>query len=108
MRPEITLLIIITIVVVSYLFDQLLDYLNLKAQRNDIPPEIESFYDKEKYLKSLEYQKTQARFSFLTSGFSFLLSLALLILVASAGLMDYYVLLSPMKFYWHSLSSERS
>lgn len=79
MKPEITLLIIITIVVISYLFDQLLDYLNLKAQRNDIPPEIESFYDTEKYLKSLQYQKTQARFSFLTSGFSFLLSLAMLV-----------------------------
>lgn len=79
MRPETILLIIICIVVISYLFDQLLDYLNLKAQRNDIPAEIESFYDKEKYLKSLEYQKTQARFSFLTSGFSFLLSLAMLV-----------------------------
>jgi STE24 endopeptidase len=78
MRPEITLLIIVAIVVVSYLFDQLLDYLNLKAQRKDIPAEIESFYDKEKYLKSLEYQKVQARFSFLTSAFSFLLSLAML------------------------------
>jgi len=79
MRPETILLIIIFIVAISYLFDQLLDYLNLKAQRNDIPAEIESFYDKEKYLKSLEYQKNQARFSFFTSGFSFLLSFAMLV-----------------------------
>ncbi len=79
MKPEIILSIIITIVVISYLFDQLLDYLNLKAQRTDIPDEIESFYNKEKYLKSLEYQKVQARFSFITAAFSFLLSLAMLV-----------------------------
>lgn len=79
MNPETILLIIIAIVVVSYLFDQLLDYLNLKAQRTDIPSEIESFYNKEKYLKSLDYQRTQARFSFLTAAFSFLLSLSMLL-----------------------------
>lgn len=80
MSPEIILLIIVSIVVISYLFDQVLDYLNLKAQRTNIPAEIESFYNKEKYLKSLEYQRVQARFSFLTSAFSFLLSLGMLLL----------------------------
>lgn len=80
MKPETILLIILTIVAISYLFDQFLDYLNLKAQRSDIPPEIESFYNKEKYLKSLEYQRVQAKFSFLTSAFSFLLSLGMLLL----------------------------
>ncbi|HRF35639.1 MAG TPA: M48 family peptidase, partial [Cyclobacteriaceae bacterium] len=59
MNPETVLIVIVTIVVVSYLFDQLLDYLNLKAQRTDIPAEIESFYNKEKYLKSLDYQRVQ-------------------------------------------------
>ncbi len=79
-KPETILLIILTIVAISYLFDQFLDYLNLKAQRSDIPTEIESFYNKEKYLKSLEYQRVQAKFSFLTSAFSFLLSLGMLLL----------------------------
>ncbi|MBX2898346.1 MAG: M48 family metallopeptidase [Cyclobacteriaceae bacterium] len=80
MVPSTILILIVVIVVVSYLFDQLLDYLNLKAQRTDIPEEIASFYDKEKYVRSLAYQKTQARFSFITAGFSFLLSLAMLLL----------------------------
>lgn len=79
MNPETVLIVIVTIVVVSYLFDQLLDYLNLKAQRTDIPAEIESFYNKEKYLKSLDYQRVQTRFSFLTAGFSFILSLSMLV-----------------------------
>ncbi len=79
MKPETILSVILGISMVSYLFDQLLDYLNLKAQREDIPAEIEGFYNKEKYQKSLDYQKDQTKFSFLSSGFSFLLSLGMLL-----------------------------
>jgi STE24 endopeptidase len=69
MKPESILFLILGISAVSYFFDQLLDYINLKAQRKDIPAEIESFYDKEKYQKSLAYQKVQTKFSFLTFSF---------------------------------------
>ena len=79
MKPELLLAIILGISIISYLFDQVLDYINLKAQRKDIPAEIESFYDKGKYQKSLDYQQEQAKFSFITSAFSFGLSLVMLI-----------------------------
>jgi STE24 endopeptidase len=79
MKPETILMIILIISVITYVFDQVLDYINLKAQRKDIPPEIASFYNKEKYQKSLDYQREQTRFSFLTAAFSFLLSLGMLI-----------------------------
>ena len=62
------------------MFDQFLDYLNLTAQRKDIPAEIAEFYDKEKYQKSLDYQREQQRFSFISSAFSFILSLLMLLL----------------------------
>jgi len=78
MHPDTLLLIILLITVVSYLFDQVLDYINLKAQRTDIPGEIAEFYEKEKYVKSLAYHKELTRFSFLTSGFSFLFSFCML------------------------------
>ena len=45
----------------------------------DIPKEIESFYQKEKYLKSLAYNRERTKFSFLTSAFSFLLSASMLL-----------------------------
>jgi STE24 endopeptidase len=76
--PEDITLIIISIVVVSYVFDQFLDYLNLKAQRTDIPEEVAEFYNKDKYLKSLAYHKELSRFSFITSAFSFILSAGML------------------------------
>jgi STE24 endopeptidase len=79
MKPESILFLILGISAVSYFFDQLLDYINLRAQRKDIPAEIESFYDKEKYQKSLAYQKVQTKFSFLTSAFSFALSFGMLL-----------------------------
>jgi STE24 endopeptidase len=78
MSPSLILIIILAIVVVSYVFDQVLDYINLKAQRTDIPKEVEAFYEKEKYVKSLAYHKEQTYFGFLTSGLSFLLSVIML------------------------------
>lgn len=78
MTPDLILIIIISISVAGYLFDLLLEYLNLKAQRTDIPGEIAAFYDPNKYLKSLEYHRVKTRFSFLSGGFGFLLSLGML------------------------------
>jgi len=78
MEPGILLFIIISITVVSYVADQILDYINLKAQRSDIPKEVEAFYQKEKYLKSLAYHRELTRFSFLTSAVSFLISIVML------------------------------
>lgn len=79
MEPQTILFIILAIVVVSYLFDQFLDFVNLKALRTDIPDEIAGFYDRDRYQKSLAYHKELTRFSFVTSGFSFGLSLVMLL-----------------------------
>ena len=79
MEPGIILIIIISITIVSYITDQILDYINLKAQRSDIPKEVEAFYEKEKYLKSLTYHRELTRFSFITSGVSFLVSFVMLV-----------------------------
>lgn len=70
--------IIIAIATISYLFDQLLDYINLKAQRTDIPADIADFYDKDRYLTSLKYHRELTQFSFITSAFSFILSIIIL------------------------------
>lgn len=78
LNPETILIIILSIVVVDYLFEQALDYINLKARKTNLPDEIRSFYDEEKYAKSQRYHKTLGKFSFLTSGFSFVLSFLIL------------------------------
>jgi STE24 endopeptidase len=78
MNPQTILYIILAIAVVSYVLDQVLDYINLKAQRTDIPDDIAAFYDRTQYLKSLDYHKELTNFSFISSGFSFLLSILML------------------------------
>jgi len=80
MTPDTILLIILAIVTISYLFDQLLDYINLKSQRVDIPAEIEAFYNKEKYHRSLAYHEEVTRFSFITSALGFVASVTMLAL----------------------------
>ena len=79
MEPQTILNIILVIAVVSYLFDQLLDYINLRSMRSDIPDDVAAFYDREKYLRSLAYHRELTRFSFVSSAFSFLLSVTLLV-----------------------------
>jgi STE24 endopeptidase len=90
MQPTTILYIIIGITTISYLFDQFLDYLNLKVQRADIPQDVVDFYDRTKYLKSLDYHRELTRFSFLTSAFSFLLSLLMLVF-GGFGWLDQYL-----------------
>jgi STE24 endopeptidase len=87
---EVILNTIMIVVVVSYVFDQVLDLINLRAQRTDIPAEVEVFYEKEKYLKSLAYHKELTRFSFLTSAVSFVLSI-LMLYFNGFGLLDAYL-----------------
>jgi STE24 endopeptidase len=78
MSPQTFLIIILVISAVSYVFDQALDYLNYKSQKREIPDDIASFYDRTKYLRSLDYHGDLTRFGFLTSAFSFILSFSML------------------------------
>lgn len=80
MQPQTILYIIIGITAISYIFEQLLEYINLRSQREDIPDEIATFYDRAKYIKSLQYHREVTNFSFITSAFSFLLSIGMLLL----------------------------
>ncbi len=79
MEPPLVLKIILAIAVVSYVFDQLLDYLNLKSMRGDIPDDVAEFYDRAQYVRSLDYHRELTRFGFISSGFSFVVSIAMLV-----------------------------
>ena len=93
MEPHTLLNIIIAIAAISYLFDQLLDYVNLKSLRPDIPDDVAGFYDRSRYVKSLDYHRDLTRFSFITAGFSFVLSMTMLLTGAFGWLDD---MLRPM------------
>lgn len=88
--PQTILFIILSLVVISFVFDTFLTWLNLKSQPVDIPDSVAVFYDREKYRKSQEYHRHRTNFSFLTSGFSFLFSVGM-VYFGGFGLMDTFL-----------------
>jgi STE24 endopeptidase len=66
------------IILFGYALGQILDWLNLKHSKAEIPPEATGIYDDGQYAKSQKYHQVTARFSFLTSAFSTLLTIAVL------------------------------
>lgn len=80
MNTAFLLYLIIAIVIINYLFEQTLDWLNNKAMKKTVPEEVAEFYNQEKYGKSIEYQKVNNRFSFWTSLIGFVGSVLMLVL----------------------------
>lgn len=76
---ETVFLIILIIVIADYLFERFLDYLNTKRWTNELPSELSEIYNEEEYRKSQEYKKVNHKFGMLTSTFSFLLILGMLL-----------------------------
>ena len=76
MTPQILFNIIITILVIDFIIDTIISYLNAKHFDDEIPIELQDVYDKEEYTKSQAYKKENYKFSFLISIFSFVVMLA--------------------------------
>lgn len=75
MTPQTLFYIIIAILVISFIFDKWLDFLNAKNFDNPIPEELKDVYDAQEYEKSQQYKKTNYRFSLLTSMVMFVATL---------------------------------
>jgi len=78
MTPENWLLIIICLVLFNYFFSTILEYINDKNWKTDIPKNMNAFYAKEKYEKARNYSIEKGKISFISSTFSLILVLLLL------------------------------
>ena len=72
------LILLLIILSFDFIFNKVLEYLNIKSMKSELPDEVKGIYDEEKYKKSIAYAKANNRFGLLTSTFSFVLSFALL------------------------------
>jgi STE24 endopeptidase len=72
--------IIITIIIIDFIVDKILDSLNAKRYNDPVPVELQDVYDEVEYKKSQSYKATNYRFGLLTSTFSILLTLGFLLL----------------------------
>ncbi len=87
MTPESILILMTGILTIDFVVERVLSYLNSKTRKNEIPKELEGIYDDEKYKKSQEYQAELERFGQITSTFSFILVVTLLV-SGGFGLLD--------------------
>src|SRR3954466_14172598 len=83
-------IVIISIILIDFFFDKILDYLNLKNLSPELPKEAEGIYDKEKYKKSQEYYKANHNFSTLT-GMVSLAGLLLMLFFHGFAFVDSFV-----------------
>ena len=78
MNPNEWLYLILGIVVIDYVIDQVLDFLNLKHSKTAVPDKLKSLYNEEEYARARQYQKAKSKFGFFTSAFSTVLTIAVL------------------------------
>lgn len=83
-------IIIVSIIIFYFLFDKILDFLNLKNLSPNLPEEAKGIYDEEKYRKSQEYYKVNHNFSMLTSAMS-LVGLLLMLFFNGFAYVDSFV-----------------
>ena len=79
MTVETIFYIIIWLVAFEFALNKLLWYLNTLNWSDKLLKELEWIYDEKKYAKSQKYEKTKYKFGMLTSGFSFLVMILVLL-----------------------------
>ncbi len=79
MTAQTILWIILMIVVVEFILERLLDYLNSRYWSDMLPAELAHIYDAEKYARSQQYLRVNHRFAQVTESFNFILVAAMLI-----------------------------
>lgn len=82
------LLIILIIVLMNFIFDTWLDWLNDLYRTKPVPEILSDIYDQEKYQKSIKYGRTNFRFGIFTSSFSLFIILLMLLFGGFAFLSD--------------------
>ena len=78
MTAQLWFFIIISLVIFNYLFSNILDYINHRNWKDEIPNELEDFYDKEKYKKAKNYALSKNKIGLFSSSISFILVISLL------------------------------
>jgi len=96
------LYLILIILTVSFLFENWLEYLNIKHLEPSLPKILHTFYDADKYRKSVDYEKVNTQFSFFNSSLSFVLVM-LMLLLSGFGVLNHWIVTITTNVYIQSL-----
>ncbi|MCG8308035.1 MAG: M48 family metallopeptidase [Cytophagales bacterium] len=72
------LILLLAILSFDFIYSKILEYLNIRSMKAELPEEVKDIYDEEKYKKSIAYARTNNKFGLLTSTFGFILSFILI------------------------------
>jgi STE24 endopeptidase len=105
MNTEQILILIIFIISFNFLLERFLSFLNVRNLTSELPPEASDIYSPEKYTQSQNYLKAKARFGIITSVFSFIMLMLMLITGGFAwvdsfagGISEHYIVHSLVFF----------
>ncbi len=79
MTPKLLFIIIIAIIIIDFIIDKYIDFLNAKQFDDKIPTELNDVYNEEEYYRSQSYKKENYKFSLITSTFTILITLSFFI-----------------------------
>ncbi len=79
MTAETLFYIIISIIIIDFVIDKILDTLNARHFDDPVPSELADVYDEKEYEKSQRYKKERFKFGLITSTFTVLLTLGFII-----------------------------
>ncbi len=105
MSSELIFIIIFFIVVIGFFFEQILDFLNASWFNKPIPDELKDVYDFNKYKKQQLYKTENYRFGIISSLFSFVLIVLMLLFNGFAfvdglvGNVTEHFILKPILFF---------
>ena len=94
MNSQNILYIFIALVIFNFLFTTLLDYLNDKNWKDEIPDDLKDFYDPGTYLKAKRYKIERGRLTSISSFLNLIFTLLMLYFYGYGFISDYAISLS--------------
>jgi len=88
---QILFYIIFGLLLVDFIFERFLEFLNSTRWSDQLPDEVKDIYDEQEYQKQQAYEKANYRFSMLSSSFSFIL-MFLMVLFAGFAMVNSWAL----------------
>lgn len=82
--------IILLILIIDFVFERYLSYLNILNSKKDLPQALKGIYSSEKYNQQQKYFRENTRFGMITSSFSFLLTF-LMYSLGGFGWLDHFI-----------------
>jgi len=77
--PHTLYIIILSITIAGFIFEQWISYLNTTTHSSILPDELKGYYDEETYARQQNYEKVNYRFGLISDILSFLVILAMLV-----------------------------